>query len=129
MVSRLTSIIADFLVIVLTWVRTYRVYKLTSTVKLKTNLSELLLRDGTAYFLAVLAFNSVTMAFGTYTQITIKFADLAALSSIFMSRLMLDLREALVRSFTGSAADRIVDIDTEDSFLWDVDELDTRVTG
>ena len=49
------AILSDGLVVVLTWMKTYRVHVLTRGVDFRTNYSTLILRDGTVYFLSVLA--------------------------------------------------------------------------
>ena len=50
-VTRVISIFSDGLVVVLTWLKTYRVFVLTRAVEFRTNYSMLILRDGTLYFL------------------------------------------------------------------------------
>ena len=47
------AILSDGLVVVLTWMKTYRVHVLTRGVDFRTNYSTLILRDGTVYFLSV----------------------------------------------------------------------------
>ena len=52
--TRVIAILSDGLVVVLTWMKTYRVHVLTRGVDFRTNYSTLILRDGTVYFLSVL---------------------------------------------------------------------------
>ena len=52
--TRVVAILSDGLVVVLTWMKTYRVHVLTRGVDFRTNYSTLILRDGTVYFLSVL---------------------------------------------------------------------------
>ena len=49
------AILSDGLVVVLTWMKTYRVHVLTRGVDFRTNYSTLILRAGTGYVLSVLA--------------------------------------------------------------------------
>ena len=49
--ARVVSILADGTVVLLTWLKTYRIFVLTRGVAFRTNYSTLILRDGTLYFL------------------------------------------------------------------------------
>ena len=51
--TRVAAIFVDGRVVVLTWMKTHRVYVLTRKLVFGTNYSTLLLRDGTLYFLCV----------------------------------------------------------------------------
>jgi len=73
----------------LTWKKTFSIYRMAARARIKATVPELLLRDGTMYFMILTAFH-ITLnlvnptAIGTY--------DVTALSSIVMSRCMLNLR-------------------------------------
>ncbi|KAH9852387.1 hypothetical protein C2E23DRAFT_868841 [Lenzites betulinus] len=86
--TRIISILSDGLVVVLTWMKTFRVYSLTRRVKLSADYSALILRDGTfhtVYGCQILI---------TEPQGTNLLNDLiVTLSAILMARFLLNLRD------------------------------------
>ena len=44
------AIATDFLVVVLTWMKTFEIRKIAAEMRVKASLTNLLLRDGTVYF-------------------------------------------------------------------------------
>lgn len=46
MATRVLSIVSDGLVVALTWAKTYRTYRLSRSIKLRTNVAAMILRDG-----------------------------------------------------------------------------------
>ncbi|TCD63918.1 hypothetical protein EIP91_004765 [Steccherinum ochraceum] len=62
MTFRAIAILADVMVLVVTWLKTYDVWKASRELKhFRPTLSVLLLRDGTFYFLALFVVNSITL--------------------------------------------------------------------
>ncbi|EKM50314.1 uncharacterized protein PHACADRAFT_201154 [Phanerochaete carnosa HHB-10118-sp] len=55
--TRSSLILADAIVLVLTWIKTFRHWRNARRLKMKASLTTCLLRDGTTYFIALLALN------------------------------------------------------------------------
>ncbi|KAI0338174.1 hypothetical protein BDW22DRAFT_1363306 [Trametopsis cervina] len=55
--ARLLMILADIIVLLLTWYRTYGTYQIVKEARFKTSFALLLLRDGTGYFIIILLLN------------------------------------------------------------------------
>jgi len=87
------AIVSDAIVLVLVWLRTYTIMRDLSKFGGGPNLSTLLLRDGTVYFVSLLVLNVVNLiairfqSFGSVPALT------SVLSSTLISRFFLDLRE------------------------------------
>ncbi|KAI0754212.1 hypothetical protein C8Q80DRAFT_1137596 [Daedaleopsis nitida] len=90
--TRAVSILSDGLVVVLTWLKTYRVYVLTRKMDLRANYSVLLLRDGTLYFLAVCILNFIAIVYKMHVGANLMNDMVVTLSSLLMSRFLLNLR-------------------------------------
>ncbi|RPD76439.1 hypothetical protein L226DRAFT_569703 [Lentinus tigrinus ALCF2SS1-7] len=97
--SRTSLIAADICVIAVTWWSTYGIRKLTRDARLETSFGTLLLRDGTIYFIVLLAMNVVHMTLNTVkpnnvvqqaSYVTILENPIA---SVLVSRFILNLRE------------------------------------
>ncbi|THG96397.1 hypothetical protein EW026_g5432 [Hermanssonia centrifuga] len=95
---RLSMIAADILVLVLTWMKTYRNYKEATRVGLQAKVSSLLLRDGTTYFIALLLMNIAQVVLKTLPSLggdsPIGISVISTLNPILISRFLLNLREA-----------------------------------
>jgi len=92
-ICRVSTILADIIVLYVTWQKTYRNTRDAREVGLEVHLSNVLLRDGTFYFLTLVALNAVQM--GTYlgTRASFDASDLLTVASaIIISRFLLDLR-------------------------------------
>ncbi|KAI1794289.1 hypothetical protein LXA43DRAFT_996398 [Ganoderma leucocontextum] len=96
--TRVVSIFSDGMVVVLTWLKTYRVFVLTRGVAFRTNYSTLILRDGTLYFLAVCVLNVVAIVFVMDIGSNLLNDIIVTLSSILMSRFLLNLRNQRTRN-------------------------------
>ncbi|KAM5543473.1 hypothetical protein V8D89_002724 [Ganoderma adspersum] len=99
--ARVVSILADGTVVMLTWLKTYRIFVLTKGMALRTNYSTLILRDGTLYFLAVCVLNAIAIVYIMHTSSNLLNDIIVTLSSILMSRFLLNLRRHRTRSATG----------------------------
>ncbi|KAI0821882.1 hypothetical protein BC628DRAFT_1422297 [Trametes gibbosa] len=91
--TRVISILSDGLVVVLTWMKTFRVYSLTRRVKLSADYSVLILRDGTVYFLAICILNMIAIVYITTTGTNLLNDLIVTLSAILMARFLLNLRD------------------------------------
>ncbi|RDX48216.1 hypothetical protein OH76DRAFT_1312760, partial [Lentinus brumalis] len=97
--SRTSIIAADVFVIAVTWWNTYGIRKLSRHARLGTSFGTLLLRDGTIYFIVLLAMNVVHMTLNTVkpnnlvqqaSYVTILENPI---TSVLISRFILNLRE------------------------------------
>ncbi|RDX51746.1 hypothetical protein OH76DRAFT_1481264 [Lentinus brumalis] len=91
--TRAVSIFSDGVVVVLTWIKTYRVFVLTRKVSFRTNYSALILRDGTLYFLAVCILNLVAIIYIMNIGANLLNDMIVTLSSMLMARFLLNLRD------------------------------------
>ncbi|KAJ3476762.1 hypothetical protein NLI96_g10939 [Meripilus lineatus] len=100
-VVRSAAILMDALVLGITWFKTASLMTMARRLNTKVTLATLLIRDGTIYFVLLLALNIICAIFDTLPLSTqfveggatfvISFQD--GLSSILISRFILDLRE------------------------------------
>ncbi|EMD36546.1 hypothetical protein CERSUDRAFT_95835 [Gelatoporia subvermispora B] len=91
--TRACAIAADLLTLVVTWSSTYRIKRDADKANVKASLATLLLRDGTVYFIILLALNAMHMAsYLTNTFVNISWF-LVPISSILISRFLLNLRQ------------------------------------
>jgi len=94
-ISRGSLILADAIVIAITWRETYATKMAAASAGLETPLTLILLRDGTLYFLALLALNAAQLGSYLATQGNLGLSFVSAgLSSIIVSRFLLNLRIA-----------------------------------
>ncbi|TBU43473.1 hypothetical protein BD309DRAFT_864231 [Dichomitus squalens] len=98
--TRVISIFSDGLVVVLTWMKTYRTHVLTRGVDFRTNYSTLILRDGTLYFLAVCFLNVIAIVYVMNIGSNLLNDMIVALGSLLMSRFLLNLRDQRARNET-----------------------------
>ncbi|KAI0701124.1 hypothetical protein C8T65DRAFT_741821 [Cerioporus squamosus] len=99
--SRTSLILADLIVIVVTWTATYRTTMIARQGAIsQSSLSVLFLRDGLVYFIVLLIINVLHLAFststilaaiGTISDISILFEPISA---VLVSRFLLNLQQA-----------------------------------
>ncbi|TBU24153.1 hypothetical protein BD311DRAFT_767086 [Dichomitus squalens] len=103
-ISRSSLIVADLIVIVVTWLATYKTTKLARAAghQSRMTLSVLLLRDGMVYFLVLLTMNVMHLAFST-SSVLINVGNgnvsdiiqvIEPMNAILVWRFMLDLQAA-----------------------------------
>ncbi|KAI0641385.1 hypothetical protein C8Q79DRAFT_1014332 [Trametes meyenii] len=93
-----SAVVADLLVVILTWVKTYGIRKLATVLRSETSISALLLRDGTLYFSTMLLLNVLDLII---LQSDVIFDPLPIFIDVFtcilISRFMLNLRQVARR--------------------------------
>jgi len=91
--TRACAIASDLLALAITWSSTYQIKRDADKAKIKASLATLLLRDGTLYFVILLALNAMHMGF----YLTNTFVDISwfivPISSSLISRFLLNLRQ------------------------------------
>ncbi|EKM56349.1 uncharacterized protein PHACADRAFT_193966 [Phanerochaete carnosa HHB-10118-sp] len=89
-------ILADAIVLVLTWIKTFEQWRNARCLKMRASLTTCLLRDGTTYFIALLALNIAQLLTYnvSYTEIAIVSAMVTALPPVLLSRFIINLRTA-----------------------------------
>ncbi|EMD31613.1 hypothetical protein CERSUDRAFT_100282 [Gelatoporia subvermispora B] len=90
---RLPVIIADIVVLVLTWWKTWATVRMARELDVKTPLMTLLLRDGTLYFVALLSLNALNIAGFATNVFTFASTFSIPLSSIIITHFLLNLRQ------------------------------------
>ncbi|OCH88020.1 hypothetical protein OBBRIDRAFT_115613 [Obba rivulosa] len=91
--TRACTIASDLLVLIITWSSTYKIKRDADKANVKASLVTFLLRDGTFYFIILLALNTMHMAFYlTNTFVNISWF-IVPISSILISRFLLNLRQ------------------------------------
>ncbi|KAH9846947.1 hypothetical protein C2E23DRAFT_890400 [Lenzites betulinus] len=90
--ARSCVIVTDVLVLVITWWRTYGTRKAAAEANIKVSLSTLILRDGTTYFLVLLAMNTLHIALTVSVRFTWIIALEEPLTTVLVSRFLLNLR-------------------------------------
>ncbi|GJE88910.1 hypothetical protein PsYK624_049980 [Phanerochaete sordida] len=102
-VTRSFLIASDVIVLVITWLKTYRQWREARRIHLHLSMSSCLLRDGTVYFIALLAMNIAHMA--TYNTVISPMSNIInVLPGIFVVRFMFNLRALDGASATPSAS-------------------------
>ncbi|RPD57834.1 hypothetical protein L226DRAFT_540198 [Lentinus tigrinus ALCF2SS1-7] len=95
-VAKSANIAADAILIALTWWKTFGINKASTRLGVRTPLATLLLRDGTAYFLILLAIQIITIVssqIGSSLTVWLVWPYFDQIFTvIFLSRFMLDLR-------------------------------------
>ncbi|KAH9829099.1 uncharacterized protein C8Q71DRAFT_791736 [Rhodofomes roseus] len=93
------SMAADAMVFIVTWRRTYHVVRGFRQVNIKTSLNSLLLRDGAIYFIWILIVNCIVMI-TNLAPIDQRVPEPVTIpiSTILLSRMLLNLREAGLRT-------------------------------
>lgn len=89
--TRASLIAADLIVLVLTWIRTFSQLRESWRLKLPSSVSGLLLRDGTCFFIALLATNIAQMATAN-TRVAPMSVVINVLPPILVNRFILNLR-------------------------------------
>ncbi|KAI0667148.1 hypothetical protein C8Q78DRAFT_982484 [Trametes maxima] len=93
LISRLSIIVGDATVLIVTWWKTYRLKKAADAARVRTSIVDLLLRDGTVYFATMLVLNVLHIVINFVLQISFM-GDIAdVLVSILVSRFIMNLRE------------------------------------
>ncbi|KAH9935156.1 uncharacterized protein BXZ73DRAFT_100543 [Epithele typhae] len=94
--AKAATIACDVILIVFTWIKTFSLLRDSKRTNMRDTIAKPLLRDGTAYFLIILAVQVITIAAeyaATSTSIWVVWPYFEqALTVIFFSRFMLDLR-------------------------------------
>ncbi|OBZ73196.1 hypothetical protein A0H81_07320 [Grifola frondosa] len=91
--TRICLIVADGLVIAVTWLRTYRFARTAARHHVRAGIIRLLLRDGTIYFVILLILNLLHIAVKITQQTNFITTFEEPLTSIMISRFLLNLRE------------------------------------
>ncbi|KAI0375732.1 hypothetical protein BV20DRAFT_1048009 [Pilatotrama ljubarskyi] len=92
--TRTSVILTDVLVLSITWWRTYGIRKAAVEANIRMSLSTLILRDGTIYFLVLMILNTFHIAFSLTGRFTWTITLEEPLTTILVSRFLLNLREA-----------------------------------
>ncbi|EKM49124.1 uncharacterized protein PHACADRAFT_201992 [Phanerochaete carnosa HHB-10118-sp] len=94
--TRGSLILADAIVLILTWIRTFRHWWNARRLKIKASLTTCLLRDGTMYFIALLVIDiAQLLTFNTSdTETTIVSTVITTVPSLLISRFIINLRTA-----------------------------------
>ncbi|KAI0786302.1 hypothetical protein C8Q75DRAFT_291204 [Abortiporus biennis] len=97
---RVFAIVYNALILILTWVKTFTLWREWRDLKHKrimrnVSSNDLLLRDGTVYFVLLFALNVTTIQFNAFSSIP---AITEVMSSILVSRFMLNLRDVKLPS-------------------------------
>ncbi|KAH9917156.1 EAP30/Vps36 family-domain-containing protein [Epithele typhae] len=94
MITHGFAIATDLLVVVLTWLKTYEIRRLSYRLHFKTSLSTLLLRDGTLYFGILLILNVIDIILNSNESLYNPLPPfIEAVTCILISRFMLNLRQ------------------------------------
>jgi len=101
-----------FFVLVLTWTRTYKLRKIAAEAKIQTRLSTLLLRDGTVYFVAILAMDIVGIVIDNNSSVSQSVGSTLTIiedmmQCMLLSRFMFGLREAYLCDQSGGTSHAI----------------------
>ncbi|KAJ3532388.1 hypothetical protein NM688_g7430 [Phlebia brevispora] len=96
--ARISLILADLTVIVLTWFKTFHHTRAAARIGATVSLSGTLLRDGSVYFIVLLVFNIAQIlvrSIPSLQTISPIFTAIDILSPILLSRFLLSLRQAV----------------------------------
>ncbi|GJE93727.1 hypothetical protein PsYK624_098880 [Phanerochaete sordida] len=93
--TRSSALAADIIVLIATWMRTFTQWRESRRLHMKLSASTLLLRDGTLYFIALLAMNITQMATFWDTSINANIANvpLTSMPNVLVSRFLINLRQ------------------------------------
>ncbi|TFY57127.1 hypothetical protein EVJ58_g7216 [Rhodofomes roseus] len=106
-VSIVTSIAADGIVFIVTWRRTYNVVRLSREANIEVSLSSLLLRDGMIYFASLFTVNCIIIATNWTTYGSLFNYLTLPISTVLLSRMLLNLREASLRANGASTSSHL----------------------
>jgi len=91
--TRVPVIVADTIVLVVTWIKTWNTHRKALKNNIRTPVATMLLRDGTVYFLGLLSLNILNIV-GTSTNVFAYATDFTTpLSSIIITHFSLNLRQ------------------------------------
>ncbi|EMD35913.1 hypothetical protein CERSUDRAFT_96139 [Gelatoporia subvermispora B] len=91
--TRTCMILSDMIVVAVTWFHTYKTRKAAQAANIQSSVANLLLRDGTFYFVILALLNATHMSLaitGVFTFLTVFSVPI---SSIIISRFLLNLRQ------------------------------------
>ncbi|EKM57574.1 uncharacterized protein PHACADRAFT_206470 [Phanerochaete carnosa HHB-10118-sp] len=91
-VTRIPLIVADLLVLVLTWMKTYRQYREARALNIKSPLTTYFIHDGTIYFIVLLILNISQIVSFFFTSIGILAPFTSIMPQILVCRFMMNLR-------------------------------------
>lgn len=96
--TRIPLIVADALVLLLTWVKTYRQYREAKSLKIESPLATCLVQDGTIYFFVLMVLNVAQIATfdsSNDTIVPIVSAFTTVMPPILVCRFMMNLRQVV----------------------------------
>ncbi|OCH91904.1 hypothetical protein OBBRIDRAFT_487305 [Obba rivulosa] len=93
--TRACVITSDVIVLLVTWLKTFPLKREADRANIKSPLATMLLRDGTIYFIVLLALNVLELAGTVRTNVFLYASTFLAspLSSIFISHFLINLRQ------------------------------------
>lgn len=93
--TRSCALAADIIVLIATWLRTFTQWREARRLQMRLSASSLLLRDGTIYFIALLAMNVAQMATFWDTSINANIANvpLTSMPNVLVNRFLINLRQ------------------------------------
>ncbi|EKM57575.1 uncharacterized protein PHACADRAFT_192722 [Phanerochaete carnosa HHB-10118-sp] len=100
--TRIPLIVADVLILILTWMKTHRQYREAKLLNIKSPLATCLIRDGTIYFFILLVLNASQILSFYLTSISIVTAFTSTLPQMLICRFMMNLRLLNLGSSTSS---------------------------
>ncbi|KAI0092855.1 hypothetical protein BDY19DRAFT_990532 [Irpex rosettiformis] len=90
--SRISTIVADLIVLAVTWTKTFRVWRLIPLRDKSYSISQAMMRDGTTYFLVFLALNICQIVVFEVTRVGFVAQFLLPVTSVLSSRFIMNLR-------------------------------------
>ncbi|EKM56378.1 uncharacterized protein PHACADRAFT_207631 [Phanerochaete carnosa HHB-10118-sp] len=89
------AIAADILVLILTWIKSFKQFQVMTQFRFRSSVSAVLLRDGTVYFIALLVINILQLLTFLNSPFEGAYIDgfLQTMPSVLVSRFMLNLRQ------------------------------------
>ncbi|KAI0660893.1 hypothetical protein C8Q70DRAFT_1099302 [Cubamyces menziesii] len=103
--TRSSVITADVLVLLITWWKTYDIRRLAAQTDVKVSLTSLIVRDGTIYFLVLLYMNTIHIVLSLTGRFTFTITFEEPLTTILVSRFLLNLREVNEMRGAGDSTD------------------------
>ncbi|KAI0753160.1 hypothetical protein C8Q80DRAFT_1304396 [Daedaleopsis nitida] len=90
---RVCLIVGDLVVLIITWYTTYGIRKAAAGIKVRTSLTDSLLKDGTVYFGCLLVLNVVNILANVLSESSAVSAFQDPITCILVSRFLLNLRD------------------------------------
>lgn len=103
--SRTSAMVSDIIVIVVTWYYTYNRYRNPLQLQDQPSLTLLMLRDGTLYFIIFLVMNILRIVLDHFNTIQVLQIFMIPISSILISRFLLNIRAVVHSMQEGSSTD------------------------